>query len=1609
MNISKLLSNSKTECLARYSSSSSKAKYKSHKRRRKTKEHQKHKFKRKYSSGSSSSEGNQHEKENVKNRLYAPVSDETGHDRTCGQERGVKSNEPHFISLDREVAAWRFGPARYWYDALGVPEDGKGFDFGMKIGDPNDKLGDDFPDDVYLMVSQLHWEDEVIWNGDDVKDSVMQRLKCKSNIAGWVPYSNHRTAPNLSGKNVARYVGDSNFSVNKQNINVNKLNSKPADTDPLNKHDQTTSDNQEHPWYSIFPIENEELVKGIWEDEVIWDPENMPRIPEPKIPTWDANDPNLNFMNPEEVNPPKRHVDSTNPSKVKILHPHVNKSKILLGKAGVIKVMEDDAPPTPPESPNRDPFNVSNDKYYMARSSELTLRLQISGSHLIRHATPVMELRTPFVPTYMGPLRLQNFHRPILKRFSHGPLSHLGHHFVLPLAKHIQKKAKRRVKERDAAGGGEIFFMRTDKDLSGRDGDIILVEFSEEHPPLMNLVGMCSRIKNYYKRKADKDQALPEYHYGELVFAHTSPFLGTLEQGQSLQAIENNMYRAPIYEHKVPATDFLIIRTRKQYYIREINALFVAGQECPLYEVPSPNSKKAGNFIKDFLQAFIYRLFWKSNDSPRRIKMEDIRKAFPSHSESSIRKRLKLCADFKRTGMDSNWWVLRSDFRLPSEEELQALVTPEQCCAYFSMLAAEQRLKDAGYRENFLFAPQDDDDDNGEEEMQLRMEDEVKVAPWNTTRAFIQAVQGKCLLQLTGPADPTGCGEGFSYVREPNKPIQHKEENRAQPKKTVSGTDADLRRLSLTNARSLLKKRGLIGEDIKRLTRWEVIDVVRTLCTEMAKAGEEEMTKFSRGNRFSIAEHHERYKTECQRIFDLQNQILSSSEILSSDEAESSNNENSDIEEMGKNIENMLSNKKSSCQLSLEREEEERKELRRMLADEKNENNRPNKGKRDEKEDQSCSTSKASLSGKILKIYRTFCSAEGKEYTRIEFVRDPAVVESYVKIRTMKDEAFIKQFATLDEHQKEEMKREKRCIQEQLRRIKRIQEREQMMKIKSDVLSDFGFPEDSMPTFNSNFAASTPLENTPAELQAKESPHSYMPKRKKPKLKPDLKLKCGGCGSVGHMKTNKACPLYQPSCVPPVNVAMTEEQEEEMEKSLNDDEHLINIDGTKVKLSWKLIKHAEDMKRYTLVLKVPKDLANTPKRRRSVNDMHCDYLTRQPQTVNRRRTDPAVVMSSILETILNEMRDMPDIQPFLFPVNVKNVPDYYSFVTKPMDLQTIRQNIRQNRYRNREEFLADVNQIVENSTLYNGAKSSLTDAARQLLTYCVERMKEKEDRLIHLEKALNPLLDDDQIALTFILNNVMCKLKGMPESSPFLKPANKKIMKNYYDVVKEPMDLEMIAKNVTAHKYQRREEFLSDVNKILQNSILYNGETSENTMKAKALVSVCRAVLEEYADNLTKLEANIILNQQNAYDTVEIDSPQTNEYGDESSNITETNVGQKVKIDSELGESSCANSDVVNAERDKSNVGDSSLWEDLRFSSDEDMEKEMDLLSGPLSEETVQDKDSNNCSRNSVASEEQELMDVDSLSDSDSDESLNNGINSVETKDEPKNRQQDHE
>lgn len=67
------------------------------------------------------------------------------------------------------------------------------------------KEGESFPDDAFLMVTQLHWEDDVVWDGNDIKHKVLQKLNSKTNAAGWVPSSGNRTAQAFSqpGKTMA--------------------------------------------------------------------------------------------------------------------------------------------------------------------------------------------------------------------------------------------------------------------------------------------------------------------------------------------------------------------------------------------------------------------------------------------------------------------------------------------------------------------------------------------------------------------------------------------------------------------------------------------------------------------------------------------------------------------------------------------------------------------------------------------------------------------------------------------------------------------------------------------------------------------------------------------------------------------------------------------------------------------------------------------------------------------------------------------------------------------------------------------------------------------------------------------------------------------------------------------------------------------------------------------------------------------------------------------------------------------------------------------------------------------------------------------------------------
>ncbi len=260
----------------------------------------------------------------------------------------------------------------------------------------------------------------------------------------------------------------------------------------------------------------------------------------------------------------------------------------------------------------------------------------------------------------------------------------------------------------------------------------------------------------------------------------------------------------------------------------------------------------------------------------------------------------------------------------------------------------------------------------------------------------------------------------------------------AAPKRTVTGTDADLRRLHLSQAKVLLAEYGVPEHEIKKLKRWEIIDVVRTMSTQKAKEGNgSAVSKFARGNRYSQSDAHEKFRDECQNLFDMQNRNLASEEFLSTDDDENLD-EDSDVDEMGKNLESMLQSKMT----------EETNKASTSANTEANKINSKPIDKSTELKNliMSKSTTDAPVDVKstppnmhrILKITRTYRDEEsGQEMTKVEVVKKPMIIDAYVKIRSTKDDEFIRSAFALDETEKEKLRKERRRLQEQLRRVKR--------------------------------------------------------------------------------------------------------------------------------------------------------------------------------------------------------------------------------------------------------------------------------------------------------------------------------------------------------------------------------------------------------------------------------------------------------------------------------------------------------------------------------------------------------------------------------------------
>ena len=117
--------------------------------------------------------------------------------------------------------------------------------------------------------------------------------------------------------------------------------------------------------------------------------------------------------------------------------------------------------------------------------------------------------------------------------------------------------------------------------------------------------------------------------------------------------------------------------------------------------------------------------------------------------------------EYHRRGPHQGFWRLKQNITIPNDQEILKMLSPESVVLAESMQVGQRHLQDSGYGQT----------SEADEKDESNLSVEQQLAPWITSKNFLQAANNKAMLKLHGEGDPTGRGEAFSFIRVSMKEI----------------------------------------------------------------------------------------------------------------------------------------------------------------------------------------------------------------------------------------------------------------------------------------------------------------------------------------------------------------------------------------------------------------------------------------------------------------------------------------------------------------------------------------------------------------------------------------------------------------------------------------------------------------------------------------------------------------------------------------------------------------------------------------------------------------------------------------------------------------------
>ncbi|OUM63817.1 hypothetical protein PIROE2DRAFT_29498, partial [Piromyces sp. E2] len=180
------------------------------------------------------------------------------------------------------------------------------------------------------------------------------------------------------------------------------------------------------------------------------------------------------------------------------------------------------------------------------------------------------------------------------------------------------------------------------------------------------------------------------------------------------------------------------------------------------------------------------------------------------------------------------------------------------------------------------------------------------------------------------------------------------------------------------------------------------------------------------------------------------------------------------------------------------------------------------------------------------------------------------------------------------------------------------------------------------------------------------------------------------------------------------------------------------------------------------------------------------------------------------------------VDPVLF-----NIPTYFTIIKNPMDFGTVKKKLENKEYSNKCEFECDVRLVFSNCFLFNPPSTQVNDAGK-----VVENYFNKE----WIEANGDTVMGKDELKLC---NKIISKLQKHKSATAFLLPVDRNLYPQYYELIRKPMDLNLMKlKEKQLMKANTNENLLNEESDtgIKKNKVNEN-VTNEKTVKIKANMS----------------------------------------------------------------------------------------------------------------------------------------------------------------------------